>query len=369
MGAFALSCVAILLYLWLTFGGAVPLRSEGYRFTIKFPEATQLAQEADVRISGVNVGKVKTKKPDNETGLTSAVLELQSQYAPIPKDTRAILRQKTLLGETYVELSPGNRDAPPLNDGGTLSTAQVAPTVELDEIFRAFDPKTRRAFTTWLDAQGRGVEKGGADLNRALAAADPVRRGRGRRAAHPAPPGRRHARPGARHGRGVQRAQRAPRPAAGPDHELQPGVRDHGRARPPAGRHLRGLPDLPARGAHHHPAADHVRPGHRPAGDPAATRRARALADAAERAGHRARPARPVHRPGPADQGLAQGPARAGRHPGRQPRRCWPGSSPTCARCSPRSTTWACTSARSPRCWATPPEPRRRWTPAPTPAS
>ena len=173
MGAFALSCVAILLYLWLTFGGAVPLRSEGYRFTIKFPEATQLAQEADVRISGVNVGKVKTKKPDNRTGLTTAVLELQSQYAPIPRNTRAILRQKTLLGETYVELSPGNRDGPPLNDGGTLSTAQVAPTVELDEIFRAFDPKTRRAFSTWLDAQGRGVEKGGADLNRSLAALTP----------------------------------------------------------------------------------------------------------------------------------------------------------------------------------------------------
>ena len=67
MVAFALSCVAILLYLWLVFGGSVPLRPEGYRFDVKFPEATQLAQEADVRISGVNVGKVKTKEPDNET--------------------------------------------------------------------------------------------------------------------------------------------------------------------------------------------------------------------------------------------------------------------------------------------------------------
>ena len=45
--------------------------------------------------------------------------------------------------------------------------------MELDEIFRAFDPKTRRAFSTWLDAQGRGVEKGGADLNRSLAALTP----------------------------------------------------------------------------------------------------------------------------------------------------------------------------------------------------
>ena len=34
------------------------------------------------------------------------------QYAPIPADTKAILRQKTLLGETYVELTPGTKDGP-----------------------------------------------------------------------------------------------------------------------------------------------------------------------------------------------------------------------------------------------------------------
>ncbi len=107
MVLFAFSCVAILLYLWLTFGGAVPLRSEGYRFSVKFPEATQLAQEADVRISGVNVGKVRKKTQDEQTGLTNAELELDSEFAPVPKDTKAILRQKTLLGETYVELTPG----------------------------------------------------------------------------------------------------------------------------------------------------------------------------------------------------------------------------------------------------------------------
>ena len=32
----------------------------------------------------------------------------QSRYAPLPSDARAILRQKTLLGETYVELTPGH---------------------------------------------------------------------------------------------------------------------------------------------------------------------------------------------------------------------------------------------------------------------
>jgi len=168
MAGFTASCVGILLYLWLTFGGSIPLRAEGYRFDVKIPEAAQLAQEADVRISGVNVGKVKTKVPDRRSGLTDVTIEIDDQYAPIPRDTTAILRQKTLLGETYVELSPGEGATRDLPDGGTLPTAQVSPTVELDEIFRAFDPKTREALRVWLDQQGRAVGTGGRALNDAL---------------------------------------------------------------------------------------------------------------------------------------------------------------------------------------------------------
>ena len=56
MVAFVMTCVGVLLYLWLSFGGIVPLRSEGYRFQVRFPEATQLAEQSDVRISGVTVG-------------------------------------------------------------------------------------------------------------------------------------------------------------------------------------------------------------------------------------------------------------------------------------------------------------------------
>jgi len=173
MLAFTASCAGILLYLWLTFGGAIPLRPEGYRVHVKFPEATQLAQEADVRISGVNVGKVKTKIQDAETGLTDAELELDDKYAPLPSDAEAVLRQKTLLGETYVELSPGSRDAAKLGDGGLMPAGQVSPTVELDEIFRTFDPKTRAAFGTWMDQQGRAVGEGGQALNDALATLTP----------------------------------------------------------------------------------------------------------------------------------------------------------------------------------------------------
>jgi len=173
MVAFTLSCFGILVFLWLNFGGAVPLQPEGYRVTVGFPSATQLAQEADVRISGVRVGRVKTKEPNAGTGLTDTELEIDARYAPIPKDTRAILRQKSLLGETYVELSPGTGNAGNVADGGKLAAGQVADTVELDEIVRAFDPRTRERFITWFDQAGIAAEGHAEHLNDALALLTP----------------------------------------------------------------------------------------------------------------------------------------------------------------------------------------------------
>ncbi len=173
MVAFGLSCFGILLFLWLSFGGSVPLRPEGYRVNVSFPEATQLSKEAEVRISGVKVGSVRQVEPNEETGLTATELELDSRYAPIPRDTRAILRQKTLLGETYVELTPGSPGGPAVGDGGALAQGQVSETVELDEILRTFDPRTRARFSIWLDQQGRAVNEGAQEINDSLALLTP----------------------------------------------------------------------------------------------------------------------------------------------------------------------------------------------------
>jgi phospholipid/cholesterol/gamma-HCH transport system substrate-binding protein len=169
MAVFTMSCFGLLLFLWLAFGGSIPLKPEGYRLTVAFPEAATLAQEADVRMAGVNVGKVKTKELDKRGTRTLVELELQEKYSPLSRDSKAILRQKTLLGETYVELSPGASGADTLEDGSRLPNSQVEPTVELDEIFNAFDKPTRDAFQGWVKELSRAIEGGrGQDLNDAF---------------------------------------------------------------------------------------------------------------------------------------------------------------------------------------------------------
>jgi phospholipid/cholesterol/gamma-HCH transport system substrate-binding protein len=196
---FALSCFALLLFLWVTFGGPVPFKPESYKISADFPEAITLQEEADVRIGGVNVGKVDKLELPEEGNATRAVIEIDPEFAPISSDARAILRQKTLLGETYVELTTGTQvDAEegsevegaegesaqegstdvsglsgddaiePIEEGGQLEDSQVVEQVQIDEIFNALDQETRQAFQLWMRNAGIAVDGRGLDLNDAF---------------------------------------------------------------------------------------------------------------------------------------------------------------------------------------------------------
>jgi virulence factor Mce-like protein len=168
MVLFALSCFGLLLFLWLSFGGPIPFKAQGYRLQISFTNASQLATQADVRIAGVSVGKVVDKKLDPQGGRTIAVIEMNNKYAPVHADAHAILRQKTILGETYVELAPGTNRSPIIEDGGLLSRSNVRPAVALDEIFSALDPNTRRAFQVWQQELAKAVRGNDQNLNNVL---------------------------------------------------------------------------------------------------------------------------------------------------------------------------------------------------------
>jgi ABC-type transporter Mla subunit MlaD len=103
---------------------------------------------------------------------TDALIQINRTYAPIPADTRAILRQKTLLGETFVALSPGSRGAPKLADGAMLPTRQVLPTQQLDQVLGSFDPKTQANLKEFLNGTFTALNGAGTDLNAALGNAD-----------------------------------------------------------------------------------------------------------------------------------------------------------------------------------------------------
>jgi ABC-type transporter Mla subunit MlaD len=197
---FTLSCFGLILFLWITFGGPIPLGAESYRFTAYFPEATRLATEADVRIGGVSVGKVKSVElapPEyrvNGKDVAAAEIEIEPEFAPISSDARAILRQKTVVGETFVEITAGHEpgfkdgqvlasvshgeavDLPEgvepegeaLPEGGSLGVQRTQEAVQIDEIFNALDEETRAAFQRWQQSAAVAIRDRQLDVSDAL---------------------------------------------------------------------------------------------------------------------------------------------------------------------------------------------------------
>lgn len=168
---FALSCFGLLLFLWESFGGPVPLKPEGYRFTVQLSRSLSLAEESDVRISGVSVGHVVGLT--THEGYTDVTVEMDHQYAPVRSNDRLILRTKTLLGETYMELLPQSASAPPLPDHGALPRNQVEPVVTLDDILSLLEPKVRTAFQVFQQAQAAAINGRGEQINSDFAELEP----------------------------------------------------------------------------------------------------------------------------------------------------------------------------------------------------
>jgi virulence factor Mce-like protein len=170
--AFTLSCVGLMIFVWTQFGGTVPFAPEGYRVHALFKETGLLVPNADVRIAGVNVGKVASVQA---RGVNSYVtMDIDHQYAPIPVDTRAILRQKTLLGEAYVELSTGNGAGAKFADGGTIPSTHVEDTQQLDQVLSSFDKPTQRDLQLLLNGTYTSLAGRGQDLNDAIGNLDPT---------------------------------------------------------------------------------------------------------------------------------------------------------------------------------------------------
>jgi phospholipid/cholesterol/gamma-HCH transport system substrate-binding protein len=120
----------------------------------------------------VNVGRVTNVQP---RGVYSTVtIRIDPQYVPIPRDTRAILREKTLLGEAFVMLSTGNRSAPKLPDGGTIPSSQVQRTEQLDQVLDSFGPRTQHNLQAILIGTGNALAGRGQTLNDALGNLDPA---------------------------------------------------------------------------------------------------------------------------------------------------------------------------------------------------
>jgi ABC-type transporter Mla subunit MlaD len=131
----------------------------------------------EVRIGGARVGIVSdvtaVRGPD---GRAAAEIEMQldQQIEPLPVDSTFVVRPSSALGLKYVELTPGEAEEG-FDEGAVVPIEQARPEpVEIDEVFNAFDARTRRGVQRSLQGFGSGLAGRGPAINEAIVALAPL---------------------------------------------------------------------------------------------------------------------------------------------------------------------------------------------------
>jgi phospholipid/cholesterol/gamma-HCH transport system substrate-binding protein len=153
----AIVVVAILLF---SKGGG------GYTVDAYFINAGQLVKGDLVQAGGAPIGSVNDiALTDN--GIAKIKLEIDGDFAPLRRGTKATVRQASLSGiaNRYVDLTmpPGDKsNTPTIPSGGAIEVSNTTTAVDLDQLFNTLDPRTRKSLQVFFKGsadQFRGKEQ------------------------------------------------------------------------------------------------------------------------------------------------------------------------------------------------------------------
>jgi virulence factor Mce-like protein len=138
----------------------------------------------DVKVAGAKVGKIDSLDvtPDNKAVV---VLDINKDgFSPFHQDAHCTIRPQSLIGETFVECSPGSARAPELQriDRGDgkgqhlLPLSRTSSPVDIDEINDIMREPTRERLAILINEFGTALAGRGKDLNDAIHRANPALR-------------------------------------------------------------------------------------------------------------------------------------------------------------------------------------------------
>jgi phospholipid/cholesterol/gamma-HCH transport system substrate-binding protein len=142
--------------------------SRPYQVTAYVVSAAQVVPGNDVVLGGVPVGRVTAVAVTADGGPAGATITMQvdRRFQPLHRGTKVTLRPKGVLGNMFVELTPGA--GAPIASGGTIPVQDTAAPVTLDQVTDIFDAQTRSALQTLTRQGGVALQGRGPDVNHVL---------------------------------------------------------------------------------------------------------------------------------------------------------------------------------------------------------
>ena len=106
--------------------------SEARTVTAHFPRAVSVYKGTDVRILGVNVGRVTAVIPEGNS--VRVDMEYDARYK-VPADAKAVIVTPTLVADRFVQLTPAYSGGALMADGADIPLPDTGVPVELDRIY------------------------------------------------------------------------------------------------------------------------------------------------------------------------------------------------------------------------------------------
>jgi phospholipid/cholesterol/gamma-HCH transport system substrate-binding protein len=132
VGLFMIVGITCLTYLSIKLGRMEIIGDKGYNLYAEFSEIGGLKNGASVEIAGVEVGRVRNISLSDY----QAKIELQiNSGIKIQEDSIAAVKTKGLLGEKYIQISPGG-DEKIIPPGGKIRETQ--PPLDLEKAIGNF---------------------------------------------------------------------------------------------------------------------------------------------------------------------------------------------------------------------------------------
>ncbi|WP_354698540.1 hypothetical protein DSM112329_04223 [Paraconexibacter sp. AEG42_29] len=159
---FAFTAVAVgYAVVVLAMSGSLPQRNS-YEVKAVMPEVANLSVGARVFAAGAHAGRIQSIE---RRGLGAIVtLRVDNGITPIPKDSVVALRQRTPVGESYVDLRVGTSPST-MASGSTLPMTQPDSYVDIDDVLDTLRGPTRERARDLIQGLGGAVGGRGQDLN------------------------------------------------------------------------------------------------------------------------------------------------------------------------------------------------------------
>ena len=132
VGVFVILGILALGWLSIRLGKVELLGGENYTVTADFPSAGGLKSGSTIEIAGVQVGRVTGIRLDNYQA--RVVMSIQ-KGVKLTEDSIASIKTKGLIGEKFVQISPGGSDRV-IKPGGKIT--EVEPPIDLEELISKY---------------------------------------------------------------------------------------------------------------------------------------------------------------------------------------------------------------------------------------